>query len=212
MSSPHIGAGSEQRQFATCAGIRRKRWYMLLSFIIVLGSTALQLSSVKGGAVIDDKRLISDFEGRGCSTNPIDCFHNMMFGFYYRPAPIALIVIGQKLHDNRPIWFHIENLALHAVSAMMALWMFRLLFKRRAAALIAGLFYALHPIQVCYTSFIGGRDESMVAIFILLFAIGVRNAARRMALQSRVHGFGASVKIAAWVGASLIGLLLAAFS
>jgi len=185
---------------------------MLLSFIIVLGSTALQLSSVKGGAVIDDKRLISDFEGRGCSTNPIDCFHNMMFGFYYRPAPIALIVIGQKLHDNRPIWFHIENLALHAVSAMMALWMFRLLFKRRAAALIAGLFYALHPIQVCYTSFIGGRDESLVAIFILLFAIGVRNAARRMALQSRVHGFGASVKIAAWVGASLIGLLLAAFS
>ena len=51
----------------------------------------------------------------------------------------------------------------------------------------------------------------MVAIFIVLFAIGVRNAGRRMALLRRVRGPAARSKIAAWICVSLIGLLAAAF-
>ncbi len=192
--------------------IHRKRWFLFLSILVVLVSTLLQLSSIKGGAVIDDRRLIHDYEGRGCGANPMDCFQNMMFGFYYRPFPIAIIAIGQRLHDDRPMWFHIENLVLHAAAVFVALWMFRLLFKRRKAALIAGLFYAFQPIQVCYTSFIGGRDESLVALCILLFAIGVRNAGRRIALLRRVNGPAAMTKIVAWIGFSLIGLLGAEFS
>jgi hypothetical protein len=136
----------------------------------------------------------------------------MMFGFYYRPALSASIAIGQELHDNRPIWFHIENLALHAAAVAMAIWMFRLLFKRRVTALVAGLLFAIHPIQVCFTTFIGGRTESMVAIFILMFAIGVHNAARRMSLRSRIHGPIAEAKIAAWIAVSVVGVLGAVFS
>ena len=155
---PSENRAQDQPSFRSRAGIRR-RWFPLLSLGIIIASTALQLSCIKGDAVIDDKRLIADFDGRGCGADPADCFRNMMFGFYYRPGLSASIAIGQKLHDNRPIWFHLENLALHALAVAMALWMFRLLFKRRVTALVAGLLFAIHPIQVCFTTFIGGEQN-----------------------------------------------------
>ncbi len=195
-----------------------RRVFFLLSVCILVLSTALQVSGLWGDAVIDDKRLISDFQGRGCGADPTDCFKNMMFGFYYRPVLSASVALGQKLHDNRPIWFHAENLILHIVVVALAIWLFRLLFGRKPTALVAGLLYGVHPIQVCITTFVGGRTDTIVTGFAILFAIGIRIASRRMALSRHTSAINHSAfllngfKIAFWIAVAMVSLLGAAFT
>src|SRR5579862_4481322 len=129
----------------------RRTWFPLFCFLIVLMSTAVQIGCLKNGLVIDDNSLVFYPEERGCGNDPIDCFSGKLFGLYYRPVLTASFAVVQKyhIHNNDPIWFHVENLVLHAIVVALALWLFRLVLRRRIAALLAGALFAMHPVQVC---------------------------------------------------------------
>ena len=152
--------------------------------------------------VIDDNDLIYSKEQRGCGPDPIECFHHPVFLLYYRPLFTATFAVGDIVHpkltdavnavrrvlpialrgplmrSDDTLWFHLENMALHGVVCALAFWFFSLLFRRERPALLAGLVFSLHPLQVTVTTFIGGRPDSMALFFLLLFVIGAWNATR----------------------------------
>lgn len=192
----------------------RKKWFPFLSFVVVLASVGVQIECLYNGFVTDDHLLVFNAEVRGCGYNPLDCFRNKVLHFYYRPILPASFALVQRLHlhDNSPEWFHLENLVLHATVAALGLWLFRLLLRRRTAALIAGALFALHPIQVCITSFIGGRTDSLALLFVFLFAIGLRLGSSLLRVSYR--GGCTHYRTAAfiWIVVSLLALTAAAFS
>ena len=151
-------------------------WYPGLCCLIVLISTVLQFGALENGLVSDDNMLVSSFADRGCGPNVVDCFRGQLFHFYYRPVLPATFALVQQfhLHNNDPEWFHLENLALHAIVVALGLKMFRLLFRRRKPALLAGTLFALHPVHVTITAFIGGRTDTLALLFLFVFVIGVR--------------------------------------
>jgi hypothetical protein len=150
--------------------------FLQLAAGIVLLSTLLQIGALNGGAVIDDHLLLTSADQRGCDTNPASCFLHPLFHQYYRPLMAATFAAGIGLHGARPLWFHLENLVLHAGVVALALWAFLLLFRREEPALLAGLLFGLHPLQVGVTTFIGGRTDSLALFFLFWFVIGLRKA------------------------------------
>ena len=74
---------------------------------------------------------------------------------------------------NEAYPFHVESLIQHGIVVLLVFWLFRLLFRRDLPALLGGVLFALHPLNVPVTTFIGGRTDNLALIFIALFAIGL---------------------------------------
>ena len=149
--------------------------------------------------VIDDHQLLHQPEMRGCGKNPMDCFRHPQFGLYFRPLLGASFSVGENLHGLKPFAFHVENLILHGVVTLLAGWFFLLLFQNKTPALIALMIFALHPLQVTATTFIGGRTDNILLFFLFWFAIG--------AIKSGEGGGKAG-----WVAISVLGYLGALFA
>lgn len=128
----------------------------------------------------------------------------------------ATFAFGQKFHDNRPIWFHAENLAMHFLAILAAFYAFREVFRRRRTAIIAGTLLALHPVNVTITSWIGGRTDTMALGFMALYALGVMRLGRIMRVEQRQRHLGKPPRmrkaLILWLSLSLLSLLAAIFT
>ena len=196
---------------------RRSRLFFVYSLCISLLSTALHLPSLKGQLITDDLVLVADFDRRGCGPNPLDCFSNLIGHFYYRPMLPASFALGQKFHDNNPVWFHAENLVMHFLAVMVAFYAFRAIFRRRSTALAAGLLLSMHPVNVTVTSWIGGRTDTMALGFMALYALGTCRAGRLLRLRSclpAAHPLRARMLTPgiSWIVTSTSALLAAVFT
>jgi hypothetical protein len=65
-----------------------------------------------------------------------------------------------------PLGFHLVNIALHALNAVLLFFIGRRLFGEKPA-LIAALLFALHPMQTEAVTYISGRSSSLMAAFYL---------------------------------------------
>ncbi len=196
---------TRQAPAASPAPVRLPFWVMALALVLL--SMLLLAGGLAGGEVSDDHDLLHSPATRGCDTNPAACFLHPQFGLYYRPLMAASFALGVAAHGTRPLLFHIENLILHAADVALVFWLFRLWFRREAPALLAGLLFALHPLHVGATAFIGGRTDGLALFFAAWFAIGLLRArqAEESADASRRMRWG-------WLIVSLLGFTGAVFS
>ena len=68
--------------------------------------------------------------------------------------------------DPAPLGFHVVNIALHALNAVLLFCIGRRLFGEKPA-LIAALLFALHPMQTEAVTYISGRSSSLMTAFYL---------------------------------------------
>lgn len=192
--------------------------YLLIAAAIILIGALLQIRCLSRDfqKVIDDNQLIYNYEDRGCNEKAIDCFKHPVFQIYYRPLFTATFALQDQLlrpantrdyelgRDTRS--YHLENMLLHMAVCALSFWFFFLLFRRELPALLAGLIFTLHPLQVTVTTFIGGRPDSMALFFLLLYCIGALNTARTP-LRPRSPG-----QRIFWFCISLLGYSAAVFT
>ena len=146
--------------------------FWLLALGVVLISTLIQVPGARYEKVIDDFMLIDDQTLRGCGDDTLrGCFTGGVFKMYYRPLLSASFMWGFKMHGLPPFWYRVENLAMHAVLTALVFWFFRLLFRSDKAALAAGTLFAVHPLHVPVTTFIGGRTDVLSLMFLVPCAI-----------------------------------------
>ena len=184
-------SGSSRLRSADCT-------FIVCALAITMLSCLINFAGITRSEVIDDHDLLHSRLVRGCGRNPVDCFRHSQFGLYYRPIMGASFSVGENLHGQDPLPFHIENLVLHAMVMIEACWAFRLLLRRDRSALLAGLLYGVHALQVPVTTFIGGRTDSLASLFVFWFVIGAANSQTRR--YSRV-----------WRAVSLAGFTAAIF-
>jgi hypothetical protein len=83
----------------------------------------------------------------------------------YRPLAVASFALDW-LVDGAP-WFHAVNLLWHAAAAVLVAVLARR-WAGEAAAWIAGILFAVHPVHVEAVANVVGRNELMAAVFTLL--------------------------------------------
>ena len=155
-------------------------FFWALAALITLVSLLLQVGGLSHQAVIDDHGWLHDPVYRGCDRSAWECFKHPQLYYYYRPLVAVSFVLGLRLHpiaatvlpgEARP--FHVENLLMHGLAVLLVFWLFGLLFEHRRSALLGGLLFALHPLNVPVTTFIGGRTDNLALICLMLWAIGL---------------------------------------
>ncbi len=83
-----------------------------------------------------------------------------------RPITTLTYWLEMQTLGDKPWHFHLINILLFALLAALVAWLTRLWFRSPAAAWIAGLLFAAHPIHVEAAANLVGRAELLAAIFI----------------------------------------------
>ena len=91
---------------------------------------------------------------------------------YYDPIYVLSYAIDYKIWGLNPAGFHFNNLLLHAVNSIMIFQLLSRLTGRFSLALLAGIFFAVHPIHVESVSWATSRKDTL-SLFLALGSISV---------------------------------------
>jgi hypothetical protein len=130
----------------------------MLLYVHTLGGTWIydDLFHAREDPRLADVRLWSRFLTDGYMPGSVDRL--------WRPLVSLSYAVQWKLTGDRAWPFHAVNILLHAAASALVAELARRLTGSRAAALIAGLLFAAHPVHVEAVAYIVGRAESACAV------------------------------------------------
>lgn len=149
----------------------------LIPFLLALAAFA---STWSAGFVYDDIELIetnpamSDWAtiGRGFQEPfwSLAPFQENYAG-YYRPISAAAFVILHKISGGKPWSFHLASTLVHALSALLVVWLALSIGLKHGAALIAGVAFALSGTHVEAVAWASALPDLLATCFSLLALI-----------------------------------------
>ncbi len=174
------------------------RLWSILSAAILLVAGLVYAGSLQGLAVWDDHALLGG-SGIGGARSLLDCFRTAFLAHYYRPLTSASFYMDRLIWGQTPFGYHQTNILLHVLATAAVLGFLRALFRRDSVALLGGLLFAVQPAQVSAVAWIGGRTDSLCALWLALFTWALTVAARaagpgrRLPLLAAVAAYAAAL-------------------
>jgi len=153
----------------------RTHWAAIALIIVLgLGVYANSLNSpfiwddtnlVVGNPYIKDIRLVKNLFTK-------DLAYGTQFSNFYRPLQSLTFELDYYLWGLNPFGFHLSNTLWHIGCALAVYFFFSLILPgTRSIPLITALLFVAHPIQTEAVTYISGRADSMVGLFMLLSMI-----------------------------------------
>ncbi|MBI5740778.1 MAG: tetratricopeptide repeat protein [Nitrospirae bacterium] len=97
---------------------------------------------------------------------------------YYRPLTLLTFLAEQRLHGLLPSIMHFVNILLHAASAFLVCRLAFFIIGNHPAALLAGLLFAVHPVNTESVNLVTARNNLLAGFFsvgsFILYFRGVR--------------------------------------
>ena len=196
-----------------------KAWLRGLSVALI--AVAVYLPSLGGDFVYDDLYQIRENDQLRSLANVPGFFGadvwaavGLPFSSYYRPLMYTTFAVELAVAGPDPRVFRSTNAVLHAASAALLLLLLRRLGASEAAAFLAGLFFAVHPMHAEVVAWPSARPDLLVTLFTLLAAfVYAGSPAREVPTRARFLAVGALTMLALLsketgvVAPVLIGLL-----
>lgn len=151
-------------------GLSGRRW--LLAVALIGGASLIALYPVIGNGFLavgfDDDGFILDNPHLGTLTwpNVWACF-SRLYLFDYLPLPMLSYLGESLLWGLNPAGYHAVNLLLHITNAVLVYAISAWALQSQRAGLIAGLVFALHPVQMEVVSVIAQRKTLLATAFSL---------------------------------------------
>jgi len=161
------------------------------------------LPAVHGGFIWDDSVLVTD--------NPMIKAADGLYRFWftteahdYWPLTSTTFWVEWRLWGSSPTGYHVTNLVLHAIEALL-LWAI-LLKLRVGGAYLAALVFAIHPVNVESVAWIAQRKNLVAMLFLLLATLSFLKTDADQEGHGRRPRFGLGDR---WYWLSLAMFLLA---
>lgn len=128
-------------------------------------------NSLSNGFVWDDINVIVNnpaLKGPPLSLfSSIDVNRDFELLPYYRPFTILTFLVEERLHGLAPFLMHLHNVLLHAASAFLVFRLALTLINSTSGAILAGILFAVHPINTEVVDFLSARNTLLAEIFVL---------------------------------------------
>jgi len=169
-----------------------KRWQaFLLIAVLIIGLYGR--AATFGYVELDDSLLIVEGQSflrdmsnvpAAFKTDVFDVRFHSSSAMYYRPVLVVTLMLDAQFGGVSPLVYHLTNILIH----LLACWaIFSLLLRlgyKQEWSLLATLLFASHPALVQAVAWIPGRNDSLLALFVvlsLLYLVRLVDAFRREA-------------------------------
>lgn len=85
----------------------------------------------------------------------------------YIPLTFFTYQIDYLISGVHPFLYHLDNLVLHILNALLVMFLCFALFKRKAIALFCGLLFLMHPLNTEAVEWASGRKDVLSTFFLL---------------------------------------------
>jgi tetratricopeptide (TPR) repeat protein len=132
---------------------------------IAVAAAVAYLPSISGEFILDDDRLVYDNDLIKSSDGLYQHWCTAK-AYDYWPATNTSLWIEWRLWGMHPSGYHVTNLILHIIEALL-IW---LILRKLSipGAFLAALIFALHPVNVESVAWISQRKNTMAMLFFLL--------------------------------------------
>jgi len=152
---------------------KRRAWVFAAAAIL---SVLVYANSLRNDFVWDDNDLIVDNPAVHSLSHVPSFFTGHFWSQsnqpsargYYRPAVLLSYALDYAVWGKNPAGFHLTNMLLHSIAAALVSLLVLQLTEKVAAALVAGVFFAVLPVHVESVAFISGRTDVLATVFVLL--------------------------------------------
>lgn len=90
---------------------------------------------------------------------------------YYRPMFLNAMILNYQLSGDHVAGYHLVNVLLHLTAVLLLFRLLEQLSVQRLHAFILALIFAVHPVLTQAVAWIPGRNDTLMAVFILGFLI-----------------------------------------
>ncbi len=149
-----------------------KRKEALLIILLLALPTLAYLNTLQNGFVWDDKYIITDNPYvRDIGNIPSYFISSATQGSYdmkvYRPLRQMMFTVEYTLWGNNHFGYHLINILLHAINCILVYKLLTHFLLSRSAAILATLFYSIHPVHTEAVANITGRTDILFLCFYL---------------------------------------------
>lgn len=86
---------------------------------------------------------------------------------YYRPLLNISLMFDAQIGGTSPFVYHLDNILLHIIATSLIFYLLFLLTKRKNLAFCLSVFFLVHPVISQAIAWIPGRNDSLLAIFVI---------------------------------------------
>lgn len=144
-------------------------YLILIIFGFLLYSQTLFFSFV----YLDDNNLVLDHQQIFREANLLKIFTSDVFflgsdkGFYYRPLLTLSFYLDSLIAGINPVIYHLTNIIYHLLAVCLVFLIFKKHFFSKSSSLFLAFIFLCHPVLTQAVAWIPGRNDSLLAIFIL---------------------------------------------
>jgi tetratricopeptide (TPR) repeat protein len=137
--------------------------HSLLAGLLLLITLIAYIPAIQGGFVWDDDRYVTENQSLGSLQGLKKIWINPSSTPQYYPLVFSTFWLEYRLWGLRPTGYHLVNVLLHAVSALL---LYRLLlYLNLPGAWLAAAVFALHPVQVESVAWVTERKNVLSGFF-----------------------------------------------
>lgn len=149
-------------------------WYYY-SVLIFLGTLLYFQSFYFDFVYLDDNELIlNNTEYLKNLGNIFDAFTKDVFysahsqAAYYRPLLTVSFIFEASLFGISTFVFHFSNILIHLCVTLLIFKLIQKIIKKNQVAFLLSLFFLIHPALTQAVSWVPGRNDSLLALFVFL--------------------------------------------
>lgn len=140
---------------------------LLVPVLLVIVILAVYYPALHVGIFsIDDPGIFALFS----ASRPLSTILHLGNGYYYRPVLELTYYLDNLLWGMEPVTMHLENILLHCANSMLVYLLARRIYSNYETpifSLLAALLFALHPVNVETVTWIAGRTDPLITLFVL---------------------------------------------
>lgn len=147
----------------------KKLSYLL---IILIGLSLYAITVFFDFSYFDDQDLILNNYSTISNLKNIDqIFLDDVFmsdsNFYFRPILNLSFMLDAQISLVHPWFYHLSNVFIHIIAVLLLFSLLLILGTKHLYAWFLSLFFLVHPVLVSAVAWIPGRNDSLLAVFIL---------------------------------------------
>ncbi|MFA5183953.1 MAG: glycosyltransferase family 39 protein [Patescibacteria group bacterium] len=156
-----------RRKWRTLQGWRPYLVILVLGFLLYGRTIFFDFTYLDDNSLIlENYPIISSFRNIGAVFS-----QDVFFGadkFYYRPLLNLSFMIDAAIAGALPAIFHLSNILWHVLAASLVFSLFLKERRPRHLAFFLALIFLVHPVMSQAVAWIPGRNDSLLAVFVLV--------------------------------------------